>query len=132
MKTTHRGSCHCEAVRFECELDTGIATRKCNCSWCSKTRFWKVFVPAGGFRLLQGESELAEYRFGTGIAGHRFCRRCGVNLFLRIDLGDAEPGHVVNLACLDGEPSLRDAFDVIYEDGRNDNWWASPARTQHL
>jgi len=38
MKKTYHGSCHCGAVRFECELDLAEDTSKCNCSIYTKMR----------------------------------------------------------------------------------------------
>ena len=46
MRKTYHGSCHCGAVRFEAELDLAGETSKCNCSICTKARFWKSVVPA--------------------------------------------------------------------------------------
>src|ERR687893_452371 len=81
MKKTSHGSCHCGAVRFECELDLTEGTSKCNCSICTKTRFWKAFVKAEAFRLSQGENVLEDYQFGGNAIHHRFCRCCGVKAF---------------------------------------------------
>ncbi len=68
MKRIYHGSCHCGAVRFECEADLAAGTSRCNCSICGKGRFWKAIVKAPDFRLLQGEEALSDYRF-DGAAG---------------------------------------------------------------
>jgi hypothetical protein len=81
MKKASHGSCHCGAVRFDCQLDLAEGTSKCNCSICTKTRFWKATVKAEGFRLLLGEDALPDYRFGGGAIHHLFCSRCGVKSF---------------------------------------------------
>jgi hypothetical protein len=81
MKKTRHGSCHCGAVRFECQLDLAEGTNKCNCSICTSTRFWKAIVKADGFKLLQGEDALSVYWFGGGPIHHLFCSRCGVKSF---------------------------------------------------
>jgi hypothetical protein len=81
MRKTYAGSCHCGAVRFECELDLADGTSKCNYSICAKSRFWKAIAKAGAFRLLQGEDALSEYRFASNGIRHAFCGRCGVEPF---------------------------------------------------
>src|SRR5688572_27151302 len=81
MQKTYHGSCHCGAVRFECELDFAKGTSKCNCSACGKYRFWKAIVMAPSFRLLQGQDALADYQFGSHTIHHRFCKHCGTKPF---------------------------------------------------
>jgi hypothetical protein len=133
MKRTYQGSCHCGAVRFNCEIDLADGTSKCNCSFCAKARFWKAIVKADAFRLLQGKDALSDYRFGRNSIHHLFCNRCGVKPFGRGHLDELGDFYAINVACLDDAriEELAEA-PVRYEDGRNDNWESAPAETRHL
>jgi len=133
MKKTYRGSCHCGAVRFECQLDLAQGTSKCNCSICSKGRFWKAIVKADAFRLEQGADCLAEYRFGRENIHHLFCRRCGIKSFARGHMDELGDFYAINVACLDdvADEELAQA-PVVYQDGRHDAWERPPAQTRQL
>jgi hypothetical protein len=140
MRKTYHGSCHCGAVRFECEIDLARGTSKCNCSMCLKTRYWKTLVKADAFRLIEGEETLTDYQFGSNTIHHLFCSRCGVKPFGRALLdvtfgGETLSGeyYAVNVACLDDAApgELADA-PVRYEDGRNDDWESRPDEVRHL
>ena len=96
---SHRGGCHCGAVRFEVEAPARLRVFDCNCSMCRMTAFQHLIVPAARFRLLQGAEMLSEYRFNTGVARHLFCQRCGVKSFY---VPRSHPdGYSVNVRCLD-------------------------------
>ena len=128
-KLTFRGGCHCGAIRFEADIDTATETRQCNCSFCRRTRLWKVVVNAADFRLVKGSEELTDYQFGERNVHHPFCRHCGLRPFSRTDT--ARTGRalvIINIACLEGEEvaRLREA-PLRFEDGRNDDWWSTPA-----
>jgi hypothetical protein len=133
MKRTYNGGCHCGDVRFECELDLADGTTRCNCSMCTKGRFWKAIVRAGDFRLLQGERSLSDYQFGSHSIHHRFCRRCGIKPFGQGHMEELGGDfYAVNVACLDiGDEEMAQA-PVRYEDGRHDRWESTPAETRHL
>lgn len=78
---THRGGCHCGAVRFEMRAPEHLVAWDCNCSICHMKRNTHVVVPAAQFTLLTDPGALSEYRFNTGVAKHTFCSTCGVQAF---------------------------------------------------
>lgn len=132
MTSQHRGSCHCGAVRFTCDIDLAAGSLRCNCSVCAKGRAWLTFVGENAFRLLSGEDNLADYQFGALRVHHRFCRTCGIKVFGQVP-GPQGMGYAINVACLDDvSPEDFAAIPVSYADGINDRWDAAPAVTAHL
>jgi hypothetical protein len=112
---THHGGCHCGAVRFAVEAPARVTVSECNCSICAMTGYLHLIVPASRFRLLAGEEQLASYRFGTGVARHLFCNRCGIKSFY---VPRSNPdGFSVNLRCLDA--GTVEHVEVQAFDGRN-------------
>jgi hypothetical protein len=97
-RVTHRGGCHCGRVRFEVDAPARIEALDCNCSICRMSGFLHLIVPATRFRLLAGAEDLAEYRFHTCVARHRFCRHCGIKSFY-VPRSHPE-GIDVNVRCL--------------------------------
>lgn len=134
MKKTYHGSCHCGAVRFECALDLSAGTSKCNCSFCTRTRFWKAIVGDGEFRISRGEEALSDYRFGGGAIRHLFCGRCGVTPFGSGEMEELGGRfYAVNVGCLeDATDEELAGAPVTHEDGRNDRWDRVPAETRYL
>lgn len=123
---THRGGCHCGAVRFEVEAPARLRVLDCNCSLCRMTAFQHLIVPAARFRLLQGAEMLSEYRFNTGVARHLFCQRCGVKSFY---VPRSHPdGYSVNARCLDAGTVT--SIDIeLFDDTRREQ---STAAVAHL
>lgn len=110
------GGCHCGRVKFEIKVPAQQIVHRCNCSICLKTGFLHVIVPKEQFRLLEGEADLAEYRFNTGVARHLFCRVCGIKSFY---VPRSHPdGYSVNLNCVE----LPDDVQVTIEDFDGSNW----------
>jgi hypothetical protein len=111
----HAGSCHCGRVRIEALAPPDLELLECNCSMCSRSAYLHLIVTADEFRLLAGADDLVEYSFGTGVAKHRFCRRCGVKPFY---VPRSHPdGYSVNARCLD--PSSINSMRIRSFDGRD-------------
>ncbi|MDX1571187.1 MAG: GFA family protein [Xanthomonadales bacterium] len=112
---THRGGCHCGAVRFEFEGPRDVTVHACNCSICEMLGYQHLIVPAARFKLLHGEDALTEYRFNSEVARHLFCSRCGVKSFY---IPRSNPdGYAVNFRCVD--PATFDRFQIEPFDGQN-------------
>ena len=120
--TTHRGGCHCGAVRFEVDASPDLVATRCNCSICRMTGFLHLIVAADRFRQTRGEHALNTYTFNTGVARHYFCRRCGVKSFY---VPRSHPDGVsVNVNCLDSAT----ISSVTIEDFDGANWEESIAK----
>ena len=116
---THKGGCHCGAVRFEVDAPATPDVFSCTCSVCAATGFLHLIVKADTFRITLGEDNLTDYRFNTGVARHLFCKTCGVKAFY---VPRSHPdGWSVNARCVDGL-SLK-GIDFPEFDGAN--WEAS-------
>lgn len=141
MLKTYHGSCHCGGVHFEAPVDLDEGIRKCNCSYCWKTRLLKAFAYGDSVRVTKGEELLTDYRAEPsscppGHIQHRFCRHCGTQLFSRGFLEIAPFNgwfDAVNVATLDNVTDEEiAAAPVIYEDGRHDRQDQAPTFTAHL
>jgi hypothetical protein len=118
---THRGGCHCGAVRFEVDAPADLEVWSCNCSMCARTAFLHLIVPKSRFRLLTPWENLTTYTFNTGVARHLFCTTCGIKSFY---VPRSNPdGYSVNVRCLD--PGTVQSMDVKPFDGQN--WEANGA-----
>lgn len=139
MKQTHRASCHCGAVTFEADVDLASESRRCNCTYCAKTRYWKSFVGTDDIRLLTGAGNLSDYRapdslWPPGHIHHYFCKTCGVQVYSRGFL-DQMGGwfYALNLAVLDDVPPEELALvPITYEDGIADKQMEPPRVTAYL
>jgi hypothetical protein len=145
LKTYH-GSCHCGKVRFEVQIDLSTGTGRCNCTFCTKTRYWGKVVKPEAFRLLSGEETLVDYTKSTPLnfsngekvpenSGHHlFCKVCGVRPFGVGHIPEIGGDYVsINVACLD-DIDFKEAMaaPIQYFDGRTNNWFNQPEYTAHL
>lgn len=124
--TTHHGSCHCGAIKFE-TISALAELTTCDCSLCIKKNAVMVKVHKSEFRLLSSADDLSEYQWNTRVARHYFCGTCGIYTHHQ---KTSAPDHFgINIFCLDGvDPShihVRETeganMDVV-EQGARDVW----------
>jgi hypothetical protein len=128
---THKGGCHCGAVRFEADVDLAQGTLRCNCSICSKARAWFAFVPAAKFRLLKGEDALADYQWTPPNREHpnlhyHFCKTCGIRAFAAGKNPKGEDIRAIAVSVLEDANADELAKSIKYVDGRHDRFDRPP------
>ena len=120
----YQGSCHCGAVRFQIEAPLILEVEDCNCSICTKAGFLHLILPLNKFTLLQGEEQLENYTFNTGVARHTFCKICGIKPFYT---PRSNPDGIdINVRCLDTEA---ESLSIVKFDGQE--WEANAHRLSH-
>ena len=95
---TFKGSCNCQAVKFEIDTNFEELTT-CDCSICLRKNALMVKVHDSAMRLLSGKDTLSTYTFHTHTAQHYFCSICGIYPFHRKRVTPDYFG--VNVYCLD-------------------------------
>ena len=122
MTKTHRGSCHCGAVRYEVDLDLGGKATRCNCTICAKLGVTGATTKPAAFRMLSKDNTVATYAMSDS-ATRYFCRTCGIHCFGKGDVPALGGAFVsVNVNTLDDLDV--GALEIGYFDGRHDNWHA--------
>lgn len=138
---TYNGSCHCKEITFTVKLDVSLGIHKCNCTYCYKTKYRKVFAKVDDLELKSGnpnDYQASPSSWPEGHIHHHFCGNCGVQVFSK---GFLEMDHeifngwfyAVNLAVIDNiSPEEIISAPVIFEDGLHDRQMEAPAETRHL
>ena len=98
---TYRGSCQCQAVEFEADVDLDN-TMVCNCSRCQKLGWVMTFAPRAQVNLLKGDGATSEYLFNKHHIRHQFCPVCGIEPFAFAVAPNGVEMVAVNVNCLDG------------------------------
>ena len=117
MTQHYEGSCHCGAIRFSFDAEEITRGLRCTCSICRRKGAMMSVeaIPLEDLKVDADAADLGLYQFGSGIAKHYFCKKCGIythNETLRA------PGHCrVNLGCID-EIDTADLELVVF-DGKN-------------
>lgn len=135
-KKTYHGACHCGAVTYEAGIDFEKGTTRCNCSICTKSRFWFAIVAPEDFKVEKGEAQLSDYTWippgkSESHLHYKFCKICGVRTFAE---GNDGKFYAVAIATLDGIDQHADQLvrTLKFNDGRNDDLKHAPAETRLL
>jgi hypothetical protein len=116
MPQTHRGSCHCGAIKLETSapIEQVIA---CNCSICSRAGWLLAFVPADQVRIEAAADALTDYQFAKKHLHHPFCKTCGMHVFSRGSGPDGQATVAINARCIEGLDV--GALNVQHYDGQS-------------
>jgi len=112
----HEGSCHCGMVKFTVKLTDELnSARRCTCSMCSRRGAVAVSAELKDIEFISGKDKLSCYTFGSHVAQHYFCSKCGIYTHHQRRSNPTQFG--VNVACLEGLTPFLDEVAVL--DGKN-------------
>ncbi len=105
MSELRKASCHCGSVKLKIIFEQGLQNvRRCDCSLCSRKGYIMVSVPVENLVIKAGQENLSLYQWGTGVAAHYFCSKCGVYTHHQRRSNPLEYG--INIACVEGVDAL--------------------------
>lgn len=120
MLKTHRGSCHCGAVRYEVDLRLEGRNARCDCTSCTKVSSMDAVAKAAAFRLFTPSERMAKYAI-TPVTTRYFCRTCGVHCFGRGNLPELGGEFVsINLDTVDDWDGAR--LEASYAYRSHEDW----------
>jgi len=109
-----RGSCLCNAVRFEIDRGEILLFNNCYCTRCRKNtgtaHTAQLQVAAGGFRWRSGEAAITRYPSAPGVY-RSFCATCGS----RVPQLNSNGLVAVPAGLLDEDPGLRAEINMHVE-----------------
>lgn len=105
MTEARKATCHCGSVELLIEFVEGLQNiRRCDCSLCSRKGYVMASVPIEHLTVTSGAEVLSLYQWGTHVAEHYFCSRCGIHTHHRRRSNPLEYG--INIACVEGVSAL--------------------------
>jgi hypothetical protein len=111
---THRGGCHCGALRLTFETAAPLTPRACQCGFCRRHGARTVADPAGRATLTWTLPPI-RYRFGLEVTDYLICARCGVYVGAETEV-EGRRLATLNLNAFD-DPRLELAATPVSYDG---------------
>ncbi|MBM7454601.1 hypothetical protein HNR62_000430 [Oceanisphaera litoralis] len=108
----YKGSCHCGSVEFQFSGNEIVSGLRCNCSLCEKKGaiMTEYAVESDNITISNHSDSLATYEFGSKIAKHYFCNKCGIYTFHQTKV---KPGcYRINIGCINGLDSTNMPFKI--------------------
>jgi hypothetical protein len=92
--------CHCGAVQAEVDGDLPQEAVSCNCSHCSAKGLVLAAIDRDQLKVSSGEDSLRSYKFNKHAIDHRFCDKCGSQLFSEGTGPNGTAMAMINLRCV--------------------------------
>ena len=106
----YKVSCHCGSVQLNVETDLSII-KQCNCTMCKRKNAKMNILPKESIQSIQGEENLSLYQFGTNVAKHYFCKKCGI--YTHHHRKSDPNGIAINIGCIDEVDSFSIDSEIL-------------------